>query len=283
MLLILLCFWLGQGQASAGQDQRAANTQRQPSQSPSPVVERAKIGQAGNGGRDYQENASKWFEPLVVLNFLLLVAILVQAAIYWKQLGVMRKDYNILERHARTFEGQAATMQGQLNVMRDQVAAMQDSRAENREMFYSGQRAYIGIKQVTLNDFAAGRIPMIYLALQNAGNTPAWTIECQGQVTYGDSHPSYEDVVGAVVQNVAHFLPSGVDRMVEIAIGNAALTAETAAEVMNGGSTLFLRARAKFIDISGEGQEVWFCLRFKPRTNTFGDCPDGHEDQNQAS
>ena len=88
-LLLLLCLWLGQGQVSATQNQSAANAQQQATQNPTIGVEQVKPGKAGNGAEDNQSNASKWFEPLVVLNFLLLVAILVQAAIYWKQLGVV--------------------------------------------------------------------------------------------------------------------------------------------------------------------------------------------------
>lgn len=116
LLFILLCLWLGQGQVNATENQSAANAQQQAAQSPSPVVERAETGKAGNSGQQNQ-NKAQWSDPLVILNFALFVAVLIQAGIYWKQLGKMREQTEIARQSATAAEMSARAAQESAHLM----------------------------------------------------------------------------------------------------------------------------------------------------------------------
>jgi hypothetical protein len=208
-LFLFLSLWFGQGQVNAVENQGAANPQQQATQSPSPVIESGKTGQARDSGNDNQSGTTHWLDPLVLLNFALFVAVLIQAGIYWKQLREMRRTLGILkrqadasERQAGVMESQLEAMQGQLEMMRKQAAAGEAQMdiavravgvaersaiaAENNVEI--AQRAYVLIGKVSpmhISDVCE----VVKFQVMNFGNTPANDVQTASRAEVADSEP----------------------------------------------------------------------------------------------
>jgi hypothetical protein len=91
VLIVILCLWLIQGQQSPAKGEAPANAQQQTSPSVSSRAPGRESRQAGNSGEQNQNNTAKLSDPLIVLQFLLFVAVLAQAAIYVWQAILMRR------------------------------------------------------------------------------------------------------------------------------------------------------------------------------------------------
>jgi hypothetical protein len=176
-LLLLFCFWFGQGQVSPTQNQSATNANQQSSPQQSPIIERGKTGETGESSQKDQAYATRWLEPLVVLNLALFAAVLIQAGIYWKQLREMRKTLAVLDRQAKTQETQSETMQGQLDAMERQEGVMRDSLAETRKSMRYAQSAYITVKAIDATKFSVGEKIEVTVIYSNSGNTPAYNVD----------------------------------------------------------------------------------------------------------
>lgn len=187
------------------------------------------------------------FFTVNALSVSVLAAIIVQACVYW----------------------------GQRNLMRV-------SLAENRDIFYKGQRAYIGIKHVIFQNLGADARPTATLILKNAGHTPAWAVEIRTQPALGTKHPSWADVASGKVDGVAHFIPADEGCEVVVDIG-LTFTEEMISDIKTCKRILFVRGTIIFTDISRARQTFPFCVTLRPG-GKWGDCQQDHSDNpNQAA
>src|SRR5436309_13902798 len=130
LLLLLLCFWFGQGQQSPTKSETPADAQQQSAQSKPSAIPQKNAGQSDWKSQQNQGGASKWSDPMVVLTIFLVVGVFVTAAIYYKQLKKMEEAVRIAGEQGKTMQGQLTAMQGQLAAMQAQEKAMRDSLDE---------------------------------------------------------------------------------------------------------------------------------------------------------
>jgi hypothetical protein len=124
-LLLLLCLWFGQSQQSPAKSETPAKTQQQTTQNEPSAIPQQNAGQSRDEGKQRQDNAAHWSDPLILLQLLLFFAVAVQAGIYVWQAVLMRRTLKILDGQAKTFVLQAATMEKQFEL---EMADMQIQR-----------------------------------------------------------------------------------------------------------------------------------------------------------
>jgi hypothetical protein len=259
VLLILICLWFAQGQVSAAENQNGANAQ-QSAQSPSPVIERANAGQAGNSGQNNRENSSRWSDPLVWLNFALFVAVLIQAGIYWKQLTEMRKTLSVLTRQADTQEQQSGTMQGQLTTMNQQADVMR----RQLEAMAISERAYLTIENLTINPITTN-VLTIKAVIVNAGRTPAFEFRTKTQAAvFPKGNPPPVDWDACAEDEAPSFIPANASRKVDFAsIPN--ITQQTVDALNSGIAQLFIDAQCTYLDFTRSKQVLVLGYTFEVR------------------
>jgi hypothetical protein len=209
MLIFIFClFWMGQDKVSPVQNQSPAYAQEQSTPAPSGSVNVAEPGQSGNRAQQDQAKAASWSDPLVILNFALFAAVLIQAGIYWKQFRKMEATLGEIKNQGKTLRHQAIAALSQARSMREALIASEKAE-EKRLLAMQGQweamdltldeqrklvaqneravkaaeknaktmdrslvlgtRAYVGVHSVG-NDFKMRRI---LLYIENVGKVPA--------------------------------------------------------------------------------------------------------------
>lgn len=183
-LILLLFLWLGQSQQRPAESQAPANAQQHGSPSVSSPSPSQDAGQAGNQSQQRQDNATRWSDPIVLLQLLLFVAVAVQAGIYVWQAILMRRTLGVLGKQAKSFKDQAVTMQKQFELetanmviqreaMASQLKAMQEQAKIMDKTLVFGTRAYVGIEKLVA-DYRARKI---HLYIKNVGKVPANSIQ----------------------------------------------------------------------------------------------------------
>jgi hypothetical protein len=138
MVMFIFClFWLGQDKVSPVQNQTPAHAQQQSTPTPSSSVDTAETGQAGSAKQD-QAKAASWSDPLVILNFALFAAVLIQAGIYWKQFRKMEATLGEIKNQGKTLRRQAIAALSQARSMREALIASEKAE-EKRLLAMQGQ------------------------------------------------------------------------------------------------------------------------------------------------
>ncbi len=176
LLLLLLCFWFGQGQQSRAKSETPANTQQQSAQNEASPIPQQNAGQSGNQAQQSQSNSAHWSDPIVLLQLLLFFAVAVQAGIYGWQLWVMRRTLREITRQADALDNQVSAAQGQLTAMQGQLSAIerQESVMKNQARTMDaalvlGTRAYVGAHKPRLER----ETRRIFFYIGNVGKVPA--------------------------------------------------------------------------------------------------------------
>jgi hypothetical protein len=161
-----------------------------------------------------------------------------------------------------TIERQEDVMRGQLNAMKEQATLMRETVEETRKAFYMGERAYIGIIEMSVSNLSEDQIPVLNITWKNAGKTPAWHFRCIADLEFAEGMPGlkvyfmdddFSDIRGS-------FLPANAERTVAYPQGQVRLDKEMFTELQMGtGRRLWANILAVYTDISGEVQ--WFNAR----------------------
>lgn len=121
---------------------------------------------------------------LIITSIVTAVAVLIYTVFAGLQWWAIRKQ-------GVSASEQAETMQEQLEAIKEQARIMGEPLAETRnivtqnervvtaaertaEIAHVGERAYIGITRLTVDDLVIGQSPTLSITWCNAGKTPAW-------------------------------------------------------------------------------------------------------------
>jgi len=205
------------------------------------------------------------FFTVNALSLLVLFAIAVQAYIYRRQWE---------------------TMDRQWLAMKDQTNIMRNTLAENRETFYIGQRAYIGVVGVRFAEnsyVAVGREPVVHITIINAGNTPAWSISARAHLVIGPETPEYLTAAEADTieqTHIGHVMLPKVEKELVIET-HVKISHDQINKIINNEEYFYIRGRIYFTDISKAQRNFPFCVVYSPPSRGFGDCatPEREGDQ----
>lgn len=212
----------------------------------------------------------------VLLNFLLLVVIAIQAVIYGKQLRVMREQEGVLEKQSETLEKQVQAMEAQLMAIREQALIMADSLEETRNivghnersvraaeqavevaqqnMIYA-QRAYVSI---TSGDVNWARF---LLRIENSGNTPANNVEI---LALADVRPAPLPTPGFQEPSSDRFIYLGLIAPSSYFEREVRLTTEISDEerplIGRGDLKLWCSGLIRYLDVFGQTRHTKFCF-----------------------
>lgn len=124
-------------------------------------------------GNDNQSYAQKWFEPIVILTFLLVIGVGGTAYIYWRQLKKMEETVALVGKQEGTMRDQLTAMQGQLVAVQDQVEIMEGQAKSMDESVVYGLRAYVGVHSIDYDP----ETDRVFLQVENIGKVPAENID----------------------------------------------------------------------------------------------------------
>ena len=187
------------------------------------------------------------------LNLLILVAILVQAYIYVRQWAVMERTWLATGNAVKAAERMA-------------------------ELVSAGERAYVGVTGLALDDFTIGKNPVLKVTFSNAGKTPAFHFYCCPLLSFGSVKPEGPSYSCADVRDIEHsFIPAGKDRAVPYVINDLKVSHQMI-EDMRSGTRLFATLLWLYIDFQGERRStIDFIAVYDPESGTFTDCYDDYQ------
>jgi hypothetical protein len=297
LLLLSLCLWLGQGQVSPIENQSATNANQQSSPQQSPVVESGKTGESGNSSQNDQGKANRWSDPLVFLNLALFVAVLIQAAIYWKQLREMRNSLAVLTRQADAQEMQTGAMQGQLAAIEKQAGIMSDGLTETRKLVSQNERAVKAaedsVKVVEQNAIDAQRayvtVPsgevillgedqgaaLFSLNLVNSGNTPANEVRMFALAAVRTEEPPAIDFREAVWVAVGVIAPK--EKAIRLVANKRDITKLESKLMQERKMNLYVWGAIEYRDVFKQLRQTKFCYVQRFGSAKIGPCAGKNE------
>jgi hypothetical protein len=273
-LTLTILFLFGQQETGApkgkgrSQNQQAPANQQNPTPQPqaTPVqvgVEQPKAAETGRERQEQQKPAEGWFTPewaTALSNYLLLIFIVIQTAIYAYQLGEMRKMKGVSERQAVTMDAQAGAMQKQLEVMQDQAAAMQESLNESRISREIENRAFVTMKEVMVEGglqtvVETGEVT-IKLWSVNVGKTPAQNVRAAARAAFLPPVHNLQKLSGRVTEQSHAVLMPGVVFPGRV---DTTVKKDTAEAELAEGKRLYVYGEIFYEDVFGKLRESKFC------------------------
>jgi hypothetical protein len=128
-----------------------------------------------------------------------------------------------------------------------------------------GERAYMGIRAVTLEKFGLGKEPVLGLKFVNGGRTPAWNVSVGISFGMGTRFPTERPRI----KSESNLLPAGIDQEVQIQIP-VVITAVIIKELMDETTKMFIRGEVQFRDAWNDKRKFYFNLVYIPSENKFG-------------
>jgi hypothetical protein len=124
-------------------------------------------------GNDNQSYASKVFDPMTLLTFLLVVGVGITAYIYWRQLKKMEETVALVGEQGETMKGQLTVMQGTLSAIETQERHMREQTRIMGDSLIISSRAYVTI--AALGDIAT--TTRLVISIENRGHVPAQGVQ----------------------------------------------------------------------------------------------------------
>jgi hypothetical protein len=150
------------------------------------------------------------------------------------------------ERVVRAVEVQAEASQASAQAAIESVAA-------TKEAFYIGQRAYVGVRRMTVSNLVAGQYVTLTITWINGGKTPAWRFRSIPKLVLDEQPPQksgfswLEDDFSNISVSL---IPAGEERTVKYET-TLLLTREMVAAIEGGGKRLYASAEGSYTDIKG--------------------------------
>jgi hypothetical protein len=133
---------------------------------------------------------------LVITSVVTAVAVLIYTIFAGLQWWAIRKQGEYASQ-------QVGKIQGQLDVIQEQARIMSESLAETRnlvsqneravkaaeriaDLASAGERAYVGVTGLVINDLSVGKSPILEVTFSNAGKTPAFHFFCVPLLAFGE-------------------------------------------------------------------------------------------------
>jgi len=269
-LLLLLCVWFGQSQASPAKSDTPANAQHQSAPSvPSPTLSE-NTRQTGNESRQDQNNYAHWSDPLVILQLLLFVAVLIQAGIYWKQLRTMRSTVALLNRQTDIAERSAKASE-------TSAKAAKQSAKVAEEALRIGERPALGVTNVTLTTFNPNEVPIAKLEIKNTGRVPARCTSVHTTMNIRPEDDGPEPILPSLFRKQSRStITVNADRH-SFATTNRRLSVAEFEGVRDGRLWLYVYTMIRYSDGRGGDYFTEYYARFLPLLSQFEDCPTHNE------
>ncbi|HVF56118.1 MAG TPA: hypothetical protein VM934_08205 [Pyrinomonadaceae bacterium] len=276
----------GEGQS----EQTTANQNLSTSQLQSTLVQ-ANIRQSEPAPAEWehqrkQENAeSNAGKPLtqaesftLVLNVLALLVIAFQAAIYLRQLNVMRELKAISERQSSTLDNQATAMQHGLAETqkiveqneRTVIVAERSVEVAQETMVYA-QRAYISIPKISA--WLEEEMGVFKLIIENSGNSPANNVQMLA-VAEIKEHPPIPDINSGSWTQIGLIVRTGE---FEKHVVTKKITPEQRQLVSSGDLKLYCWGIIRYQDIFKQSRGTKFCFVWRKASMQASPCKTGNE------
>jgi hypothetical protein len=177
------------------------------------------------------------------LNVLILVAIVVQAVVYFRQRDIMKQQWEAMQGQLDTLERQLAQNQQAIEVAKANAQVAQ-------EALRAGHRAYVGIKtdpklKLKLNEF-----PEIEVYFVNTGITPAHVVEFRYKFSsdkegFGKSFIDYKGV------KKDFFIFAGTPKTIPCVWNQQRIDNEWLQQIKDRSSTIYFTGRLAYEDVWG--------------------------------
>jgi hypothetical protein len=183
------------------------------------------------------------------LSLLVLVIIAVQAYIYKRQWEAMQESLSQNERAVRASETQAIASQSSAKAAERMIEITQQA-------YIASERAYIGIREITMGSFSVGQIPTLNVTWYNGGKTPASRFRAIPYLVFGDKPEKRGYLIDDDwSDSTSDFLPSGVPQTIpypQAETGFKVVTEEMLAELNGRSKALYAIVTALYLDFTGQ-------------------------------
>jgi len=143
-----------------------------------------------------------------------------------------------------------------------------DAMRQQVEIARIAERAYIGIKEVTLQDFELGKQPCLTVLFLNGGHTPAWKVKAPARLTLSESFSNERPQM--YEQEGSSFQPAGIEREVRYHIP-ITMNAAWLEAINSGAMKIFVNGEVHFEDCWRDKRIFPFQLVYNPKTGRIED------------
>jgi hypothetical protein len=224
------------------------------------VVQESQADPNRNSTENRKDYVGKWFEPITILTFALVVGVIVTNCIYYGQLNKMRETVTVIGKQRDTMEGQLTAMQGQLSTMKDQVefAGKQIKlSAKQIDLMIENERAYIGVRNIKPLGLDGKDNLGVRITFRNGGQSPAFGFRAYAvvEVKRADEDPSEFKWIEVASPIARSFIAAKEDRNV-FAYYLFGIAHDPV--IISKGQSLFVDGEARYFTLGG--QEVILCF-----------------------
>lgn len=216
-----------------------------------------------------------------ILTFLTLMTILGQLYIYQKQREAMQEQLKVMQDQTTALQGsltetRKAVRQNEraVEASEQSARAAEESTTLAREVFYVGEAAYFGVKDVVVGDIVTGRQPIVRITLVNCGKTPAWHVLIDVGMVLA-ALPGEGDIWDfTAAPNISNsFFSAGEERSILYNKTKLVITEERHDAIKNetNGARLYIFGTVHYSDFRRQPQSYSFCVVYIPET---GKCYD---------
>lgn len=209
------------------------------------------------------------------------------------QVNAMRGQLDTMNQQTNTMREQTNTMNksldltnravtsGEIQAKTSQVSARaaQESAQVARRAFDIGERPYLAVKHITLNDFVAEKRPYVVILFENAGKTPALNVITKGYSDFNIA-PEWQKVEYRKLPKLSRqFVQSGgiyelkfFISDVDEAIPEFVLNAIKSQQIW-----IVIYGVSEYTDGVGKGHVMRFCAFYDIKASEFKNCSE-HND-----
>jgi hypothetical protein len=124
-------------------------------------------------------------------------------------------------------------------------------------------RAYVGITEATVSDFAVGQILRVSMTIKNSGQTPAYKVT-QHYSIMGGEYPRKDPLPQVIVPGGSSTLGPGEVHLLEIPL-HGPLPSSAYSQITSGGAAIYIWGRVMYEDAFGYNRETRFSYIFGGR------------------
>src|SRR5207248_2093395 len=146
------------------------------------------------------------------------------------------------------------------------IASQTSAKAAERmieitqQAYVASERAYIGIREITIGGLIVGQIPTLYVTWYNGGKTPASRFRAVPYLVFGDKPEKRSYFIDDDWSDSrANFLPAGIPQTIsypQAETGFKPITEEILAELETGSKRLYAMISALYLDFTGQERSL---------------------------
>lgn len=121
----------------------------------------------------------------IAVNYLILMAMFVQAYIYKKQSNAMQEQRDVMK-------GQLIEIKNQVDLAEDALKQTEELINLSERQFYKAHRAYLSVEHISPATIGPNVAPVLNLKVMNGGATPAFNVTCSLMLGIHNRQPIVE-------------------------------------------------------------------------------------------